>query len=142
MRFKLTQFFLATLKTSENSCNFVDSRWKHLLKQIAENQLTHSKKILLRKWIPVILRILLKSHASQMKPIFIFVLIFGLFELINNVEGQGSPIASIGTYIIKYKERKRKEELRRKQRNKTRKPPKQITYDCFPFFEPCYYRYT
>lgn len=84
---------------------------------------------------------------SAMKSIFIFVIVFLLFELVNNVAGQGSPIASIGTYIIKYKERKRQQALKAaRKKNKARQPPRQKTShnsdDSFPFYDPYRSYYT
>lgn len=82
----------------------------------------------------------------SMKSIFIFVLIFLLLELISNVDGQGSPIGSIGTYIIKFKERKRQKALRKERRqNKTKKSlakSSRVACDRFPFYESCRPYYT
>ena len=117
------------------------------LKQITEKINSHISQAIFASDLNFSQSLLIILIARlSMKSIFIFVLIFIIFELINNAEGQGSPIASIGTYIIKYKERKRKEELRKQQRrNKTKQPTHhttQIACDSFPFYTPCRYYYT
>lgn len=88
------------------------------------------------------------SRLFSMKSILIFVLILFTFMLIDSIDGQGSPAASIGAYITLYKERKKLKAQRQKQRReKTRKPytPRispaitrrhQYT-DCY--YEPCRY---
>lgn len=83
-----------------------------------------------------------------MKSIFIFAVILLIFEFINNVEGQGSPAASIGAYITRYKEKKRQKQIRDKQRrrpttdryNDSRYTGNRNDCNDFLFFyEPCRY---
>lgn len=84
-----------------------------------------------------------------MRSILLLVTILLVLVLINNADGQGSPAASIGAYITKYREKQKLKAAReKKRRNQTRNPYAPVRQrdrvDCngfLSYYEPCRYYY-
>lgn len=80
-----------------------------------------------------------------MKSFLLFVTILFVLVLINNTDGQGSPAASIGAYITRYREKQKHKALREKRRGNKGPSERQrdrVRYNGFYYNEPSRYYYT